>query len=53
MSQFNKIKSLPTPESVRKAGLNFACFMYVCRKVARYEAERRRRLPMKKRGRKS
>jgi hypothetical protein len=53
MSQFDKIKSLPTPKFVRKVGMNFACFMFVCYKVAQYQAEQRRRQPMKKRGKKS
>lgn len=50
MSQFARIKSLPTPKFVRKVGLNLPNFLYLCYKVSEYEAEERRKRPMKNRG---
>lgn len=50
MSQFARIKSLPTPKFVRKVGLNLPKFLFLCYHVAEYEAEERRKRPMKRRG---
>lgn len=50
MSQFNTVKSLPTRKFVRKVGINLPHFLLICHKVAEYEAEERRKCPMKNRG---
>ena len=50
MSQFATIKSLPTRAFVRKVGINLPHFLFLCDKVAKYEAEERRKWPMKNRG---
>lgn len=50
MSQFQRIKSLPTRKCVRKVGINLPSLLFVCYKIAQYEAEERRQGPMKKRG---
>lgn len=50
MSLFKRIKSLPPRKFVRKVGINLPYFLFLCHKVAEYEAEERRRWPMKNRG---
>ena len=50
MSQLNTVKSLPTRKFVRKVGTNLPHFLFICHKVAEYEAEERRKWPMKNRG---
>jgi len=50
MSQYQRIKSLPTRKLVRKVGINLPHFLFLCHKVAHYEAEERRKWPMKNRG---
>jgi len=50
MNQFARIKSLPTSQFVRKVGVNLPIFLFLCAKVAEYEAEERRKRPMKNRG---
>lgn len=50
MSQFARIKTLATPRFVRKVGLNLPHFLFLCYNVAEYEAEERRKRPMKNRG---